>query len=73
MTRLLQVMGAVLIVFGVRSLLQSDWLMFMMFFALGVSLLIGPKGSKSLQGLRKTLIFVVFVLVIIRLLSLLTG
>jgi len=73
MARLLQVMGVLLIVMGVRSLLRSDWLMFMMFSALGISILIGPKGSKSLQGLRKTLIVVVFVLVFIRLLSLLTG
>jgi hypothetical protein len=69
----MQAMGALLIVIGVRSLLQSDWVMFMMLSALGVSFLIGPKGSKPLQGFRKTLLVVVFVLVIIRLVPLLTG
>ena len=70
MTRLLQVLGVLLIVIGVRSLLHSDWLMFAMFSALGVSFLIDANGSKSLQGFRKTLILIVFVLAILRLIAL---
>lgn len=71
MTRLLQVMGVLLIVMGMRSLFHSDWFTFLMFSALGVSFLIDAHSSKSLRGLRKILILVVFVLAILRLMTLL--
>ena len=70
MDRLLQVMGVILIVMGVWNI-RSDWLTFVTSSALGVSFLIAPYGSRSrkLQGLRKTLLLVTFVLAIMRLIT----
>lgn len=71
MRRLLQVIGVLLIVMGVRSLLNLDWVFFVINTALGASFLIGTKVSKGVQRLRGVLLVVVFVLAIARLANIL--
>lgn len=71
MDRLERIMGVILIVWGVWSLLHSDWLMFVMFTAWGGSFLIGAKGPRELQGIRKILLSVVLVTVVIGFIALL--
>lgn len=71
MRRLLQVMGVLLIVVGVRSLLNSDWVSFGLSSALGVNFLLDPNGSKRVRKLRWILLLVAFVLVIIRIANIL--
>jgi hypothetical protein len=66
MRRLLQVMGVLLIVVGVRSLLNSDWVSFGMSSALGVSFLLDPKGDKGLRKLRWLLLLISCVLAVAR-------
>jgi hypothetical protein len=59
-------MGVILIVYGVWRLLHSDWIVFLMFSALGARFLIGPD---EFQGLRKALLLVVLVAIVIRLIN----
>jgi hypothetical protein len=71
MDRLERIMGVILIVWGVWSLLHSDWLIFVMFTAWGLSFLIGSNGPKDFQGIRKKLLLVVLVMAVIGLIKLL--
>jgi hypothetical protein len=71
MRRLLQVMGVLLIVVGLRSLLNSDWVFFVMNSALGVSFLLDPKGDKGVRKLRWLLLLVAFVLAVARMANIL--
>ncbi len=71
MRRLLQVMGVLLIVVGVRSLLNSDWVSFGMSSALGVSFLLDPKRDEGVRRLRWLLLLVAFVLAVARIINIL--
>lgn len=62
MNRLERIIGVLLIVCGVWYLLHANWLMFVMFIAWGVSFLIGMKGPRELQGIRKALLLIVLVM-----------
>lgn len=74
MRRLMQVLGVLLIVVGVWRLLRySDWWVFTMFTAFGVSQQINPKQSKAARRLRDALVLTTLMLAIIRIAIMLLG
>lgn len=73
MRTVLKVSAVLLILAGLRSLFQSDWLSFIMFSTLGVGLLLDTKPDGAGRGLKWTLLTVAFVLALVRIVSLIKG
>jgi hypothetical protein len=69
MRRALKVAGVLLILAGLRSLFQMDWLGFTMFCTLGAGFLIDTKPDGSGRGLKWLLLVVAFVLALVRIAS----
>jgi hypothetical protein len=58
-------MGVLLILYGVWNLFHADWLMFVLFTSWGLTFVIGIKGPREMQGIRKILLVVVVVTALI--------
>lgn len=71
MRKLLQIMGVLLIISGLWSLLNSDWVSFGISSTLGIYMLLEPHRSKGMLKLRWILLIIGFVLVVIKLASIL--
>ena len=69
MDRIRRILGILLIACGVWYLFHSDWVLFVMLTAWGLVHLIGWNGSKELQGIRKTLMWITFAMAVIRLIT----
>ena len=64
-----RILGVLMIACAVWYLLHSDWMLFVMFTAWGLSELIGLNGPRELQGIRKTLMWITFAMAVIRLIT----
>ncbi|HKC64613.1 MAG TPA: hypothetical protein VKB86_13315 [Pyrinomonadaceae bacterium] len=66
MNRIRPILGVLMIACAVWYLFHADWVMFVMFTAVGLLNLIGSDGSRELKGVRKTLVWIVFAMAVIR-------